>query len=88
MPEKKTHGVCIICGGSSPTVVCMKCFFNYDYRTYNDKELERPMEDMLLYPPKDEGLLAEQDDWMMELDKKENDDTKSTSWFSRLPRFS
>lgn len=41
MPDNHQKKRCIICGLPSETVVCVHCFFNYDYRTYNSRALEK-----------------------------------------------
>ncbi|MDX9754080.1 MAG: hypothetical protein RBU29_08975 [bacterium] len=60
MSEKSKMGTCIICGQPSMTVVCMHCFFNYDHRTYNRRELEKtrkePENDPSFYSVQSEPL--------------------------------
>ncbi|MEW6235455.1 MAG: hypothetical protein AB1656_08730 [Candidatus Omnitrophota bacterium] len=60
MPENKISGNCMICGRPSHTVVCMRCYFNYDYRTYNNKELETkaPKRPLAASPPLDKEEYA------------------------------
>ena len=41
MPDHPKNRQCIICGLPSETVVCVRCFFSYDYRTYNNRVLEK-----------------------------------------------
>lgn len=43
MAEKCATKKCIVCGGETNDgmVVCYRCFFNYDFQTYNRKELEK-----------------------------------------------
>lgn len=85
---------CIVCGKPSKTQVCMHCFFNYDYRTYNSASLERqPAAKMNL------------DQWLEEvsfeatpkevecyeklyIDEDPPEPEEGNSWFPRLPRFS
>lgn len=102
MPTQDNQMNCICCGRPSTTVVCMRCFFNYDHRTANNRELEKPIQSQ------EETIFTENERyisfWEQEPDpepiqssdvppikerKKTNgNDTPTISWFSRLPRFS
>ncbi len=98
--EKETRSCCIICGRPSTTVVCMRCYFNYDYRTYNNHKLEQSFKSFSSEAqpsePKDDSFLAE---WEKEFEHMQHDNElddievykeepeKEESWFARFPRF-
>jgi len=99
MPEKQTLGTCSICHSPSPTVVCLRCFFNYDYRTYDTGIKEDRIETVSeLVPVTDFSEPIRLSDWHTEWNEREletpiepeesHEKPPYISWFSRLPRFS
>ncbi len=95
MPHDKTSTVCIRCGKTSKTVVCMSCFFKYQHSSYEvEEEAKVSFSSRLPKMDKHDGPEMEiiwDDDVLQELDlTKKNppqEPDQSTSWFSRLPRF-
>ena len=95
MPHDKTSTVCIRCGKTSKTVVCMSCFFKYQHSSYEaEKDAMVSFSSRLpktdLHDDPDMEIIWD-DDFLEEVDlSKKNppqDSDQSTSWFSRLPRF-
>ncbi len=102
MPDNRSRGCCMICGRPSQTVVCMRCYFNYDYRTYNNRELEKPASSRpsLNLQAHDDSNYQEQE-WQNEVESadgydsledhfpefKDDDREQTQGWFSRLHRF-
>lgn len=97
MPEKRSSDLCIICRQPSPTVVCMRCFFNYDYRKYEEEKagvtsVESPLYSQVPEIPEENRYPNWEPMWE---DPKENSPTEEeekkkkspVSWISRLPRF-
>ena len=65
--DKKTKDCCIICGRESRTVVCMRCYFNFDYRTYNEHELEQTT---LSFSSEEENLEQKDDSFLSDWEKE------------------
>jgi len=100
MPEDKN---CIVCGSPSQTRVCMHCFFKYDHRTYNSRELEKHSsnDDAFLTSFMKNSFYATNECSMDHMDVEQDSDQDTSpqqletgednsiiSWFIRLPRFS
>jgi endo-beta-N-acetylglucosaminidase D len=101
MSKEKNKSNCIICGMPSETVVCVRCFFSYDHRTYNNRELEKKKKNKEPEQNYHENNYHDDDDinnWSSQnhLDSFVNEEMQpipqeriaNTSWISRLPRFS
>ena len=97
MPTRENLLTCICCGRPSPTVVCMQCYFDYDHRTANNRELEKPRR------KKAKDVIQEEENYVSlweqepeafqippvkETKEPQSQEPPSVSWFSRLPRFS
>lgn len=100
MPKQNSECHCIVCGRPSGTKVCMHCFFNYDYRTYNSQELERKHKTEEDYDPRRIDLdiiqevefLQEEENHYLDTDDPDNEDSSGhgfgLSWLPKFPRFS
>jgi hypothetical protein len=83
MPRKEKQHSCLICGKWSATVVCMHCFFNYDYRAYKVQEIEQKAD--MLVPHLQSPML----DALTSPDEISSEDDQSLfNWVPRFPRFS
>ncbi len=94
MPECNNLRTCKICGRPSATVICMHCFFNYDYRTYvmEDSEPE-PFPSFNFQADFSDDDFSILDTEFEELDddfdfEPDSDSKAPFSWLSRLPGFS
>ena len=96
MPEQTEEGKCVSCGRPSTTEVCMRCFFSYDFHTYEIEDEKRPALQMKTAPPPagewNEVIRywdKEETKEMEELSGPSKPEEKITlsSLFSRLPRF-
>ncbi len=94
MPEKKHTGSCIVCGHPSQTVVCMRCFFNYDHRAYksdDEEEMSFPDSDFRYFTQIEDLSVLDTEFEEIELEdefEKKHPPKPRFSWFSRFPRFS
>ena len=100
MPRRDSLYNCIICGRPSETVVCMRCFFQYEPQTYDTPREEYSTGPEIQKNGRESGLPAgvwdeeidngSQPQRMEELIHPNPPTVKQSvvSWLSRLPRFS